>query len=244
MPKPKEVASKKAVFSVGDLVKFDNNGEETEGTITSVDAKKKEADVEVEGLSDVLICDFDEMTVIPKGKKKAKEVEETPDPEERPAKKGGKKSLKGSFNSVPPADPRALGIPPGNHEALITEGLADTNDKGTSVYLQYVAVNGEVDGHSSRRFYGIYDADGDPNEQIIGFLKTDLMMLGLWDEDTEVDDSTVESIVEDLNVILKKLKKMQPWVSIRVQQKGEYLNIFLQQLMDDQDQKPDLPDKD
>jgi hypothetical protein len=34
---------------------------------------------------------------------------------------------------------------------------------------------------------------------------------------------------------------MEPWVSVRAKKKGDYINVFIQGLMDNQEDKPENP---
>jgi len=92
----------------------------------------------------------------------------------------------------------------------------------------------------------IIDADGNPQEQGISYMKADLHDMGIDDDDINdavPDTEDMEEFIDALNKFLKKVGKMRPWVSIRVvpPKKTGYGNtIYIQGLMEDQDQKPDV----
>lgn len=240
MPKAKPVSkpAKTPKWEVGQVVSFDWEGETVQGTITAVNSKESEVDVEGDAFPNVLTCGFDEITLVEPG-------DEAPSEKTEKSAKSGTKSLKGSFTSKPAADPAGARLPLGNFEALIAAGECATNDKGTSAFLEFTLVNGDNDGASGRKFYQLYDADEEPLDQGIGILKRDLFDIGFEEEVfDDLDDSSIKKLVEGINDILKRLKKMKPWVSIRiVEAKGNksYVNIYIQNLMEDQDQKPDMP---
>lgn len=241
---PKAKSSKTPAWEVGQVVSFEFEGETVEGTITSVDLKAKEVDVEGDAFPTVLTCEFGEITLVePEEQQKETPKKKGKDKDEEPVtKKDGTKSLKGSFTSKPPADPSGARLPVGTFEALIGSGECSTNDKGTSAYLEFTLVNGDSDGMSGRKFYQLYDENDEPLDLGIGILKRDMIDIGFEDDVfDELDDSSIKKLVAGLNDILKRLKKLQPWVGIRTQDKKGYINIYIQQLMEDQDQKPEMP---
>lgn len=245
MPKAKTKKTEDVVFEVGQRVSFDYDGNTTEGNVTSVNLKKEVCDVETDD-NETLECDFDELTLVEKKVvKKSSKKEESEEKEEKSSKKssGGTRSLTSLFKKAKVAPKNSFGLPPGNYECLVNGGEADQNDKGISAYLEYVAVNcedSEIDGRSHRAFYGLVDADGEP-QQGIEYFKRDLLELGITEEELEgLDDD--DDLIDAINKLLRKIAKAQPWVSVQVKQKGDYTNLFLQGVMEDQDQKPDMPE--
>lgn len=245
MPKSKTTT---VDFEVGQRVSFEYDGNTTEAIITSVNPKKKVCDVETDE-NETLECDFDELTLVTKKakpikKKSQDEPEEEAELEKKSKKSSGTRSLTAAFKSAKPAAAMQFGLPEGNYECLVAGGEAAENDKGISAYIEYVAVNcddSDIEGKSQRAFFALVDADGEP-QQGVEFFKRDLLNLGIEESDIdELDDD--DDIVEALNKLLKKLKKLQPWVSVTVKKgKGEYMNLYLQGLMDDQSDKPEMPD--
>lgn len=239
----------------GGKVSFDMDGEETFGIVTSVDKKKQIAEVKGED-GTLYDCRFDELTGVPDEEEKEEKEEE--EEEEKPSKKssgkkvkeadedegGGKKSYASAFNRSKPKE-RGGGFPVGNHEALVNGGECSDTDKGIKVKIQFVGVNGEeVEGKIQHQFYNLKGENGEWNEDGVGFFKRDMIEFGFDEDDLTSDASDDEEFVEFVNGLLKRLKKMLPWVAIRVvEQKNKpgFTNIFINGLMEDQDQKPELP---
>lgn len=251
MPKaPAKEEKETPEYEIGQDVQFDWDGKDCIGTITKVNAKKKELDVEGDDIPPGTVCTFDECTIVKKGKvKKEKEKEEPEEEPEKPAKTSGKGkglSLKDKLNAKPPAESGPMGLPEGTHECLVVDGLCETNAKGTSAYLEFCIVNSEdeeLNGRSGRKFYQLIDPDGEALDGV-SYLKADGMLIGMMDEEFELEGDTLEEIVDEFNAVLKKLKKKEPWVSVNVVPgKGQYKNIYLQSLMEDQEDKPEKPEK-
>lgn len=184
----------------------------------------------------------DEEKPAPK-KKKVEEPEEEED-EKPKAKKSG-----GFFKNTKPAEDFVGGLPIGDWEALIFNGQTDDKGKGFNVFLELVGVNAEesdkVNGVKQRVFYQIFNDKGEFNEQGTSFLKRDLIKVGYEEEDLDsIDDSSMDSLKDDLNLLLKKLRKREPWISIKVGvQKNDpsRTNTYIQGLMDGQEDKPENP---
>jgi hypothetical protein len=260
---PAKVASK-VKFAVGDEVTFEMNDDTVTGTVK----KMKGANYMVEdGEGTVYECEPSELTAVeeetpaPKKKKAAveEEEEETPAPkkkkaaaeeeeeEEAPKKKGAKPAAKGStgWNSMKPAEEsKGGGLPIGDWEALAYTGLAEEGEKGLSAYIEYVGVHDDdVNGKTQRAYYNLKDADGEWSEGATYF-KRDLLILGFEEEQLELsDEDDNDAIIEEFNKLLKKLRKMEPWVSIKVKpaKKAGYTTLYLGGLMDDQEDKPENP---
>jgi len=154
-------------------------------------------------------------------KKPAKEEQEEEEEEEKPAKKSGSgRSLAGAWRSAERAARGNAGFPVGSYEALVVGGEAAEGDKGVGAYLTFLGVNDpEVEGKSQRKYYNIIDADGNPQEQGISYMKADLHDMGIDDDDINdavPDTEDMEEFIDALNKFLKKVGKMRPWVSIRV----------------------------
>lgn len=247
MPKAKKTAD--ATFEEGQRVEIDmGDGNTSEGIVTKVG--KKSCDVETDD-NEVLECEFSELTLIPDKepepeppkKGKGKPAKDEPEPKQKSAKSSGTRSLMAAFNSRKPAA-NTMGLPIGSHECLVAGGEAAENDKGTNVYIEYVLVNADDDdmnGKSQRKYFQLVDSDGE-GLQGADYFKKDLIDLGLEEEDFE-NRPEEEDLIDFLNGILKKLGKMQPYVSVKVVEgKGGYTNLYLNGLMEDQDNKPDMPD--
>lgn len=172
----------------------------------------------------------------PKKSKKSSDKED--DGDSKPAKKKSWSDFKAAEKN------KAMGMPVGNWEALAFNGLAEEDEKTDKVtaYVEYVGVGDEaVSGVTQRGYYSIRDDNGSYTEGV-GYWKRDMMeLLGL--EEDEIDEAIDDKDPTDgMNSIMKKLRKKEPWASIRVKKgKGDNNNLYLQGLMDDQDEKPKNP---
>lgn len=171
----------------------------------------------------------------PAKKKKKPADEEEEEEETKPAKKG-----KGWFNKTEAVKGKGnVGLPVGKWEALAYNGAAEEKGKGIQVYIEYAGVHDEdVNGKTQRQYFTLVDEKGKPSDGV-GYFKGAMETLGFSEEDLEIDE---DDMVEELNRLLKKLRKREPWVSITVKEgKGGYNNLYLNGLMDDQEDKPENP---
>lgn len=240
MPTAKKPDKKPAApkWEDGQRVSIEVNGETVFGKITEITKKS----IEVTTDDDIAYeCQPDELTDAPDGGGDTGGGDETP-------KKGAKgtRSLGAAFNAVPKAEGTGGGgLPIGTHEALVTGHDGAVTDKGASVYLEVTGVNdAEIDGKTQRKYYQIVGEDGELQEQGCGILKSDLVLLGLEEDDIDVPDTAdPEELIAGLKKILKKVVKEGPWVSVNVKEgKKGYTNMYFQGLMEDQANKPDKPD--
>lgn len=202
--------------------------------------KKKAAPVEEDDTDDSDDSD-DSDDEKPAPKKNKKIVDE--DESEEDSGKMAAKSKAPSWNKAKPAQQSAVGLPVGNWEALAYTGACVVEGKGIQAYIEYVGVHDDdVNGKTQRAYYTLKDDKGVWTEGTTYF-KRDLITLGFEEEDLEVaDDSDDEEFAEAITKILKKLRKREPWVSIKIKDgKGGYTRLFLNGLMDDQDDKPENP---
>jgi hypothetical protein len=247
------VKAKAVKFAVGDKVSVDIDGTDTECKVTKL---KGENYIVADEDGTTYECEPHELKPLEeeeetsKKKKKpaAEEEEETPAPKKKKAaaeegeetpkkKKGGL-----GWNATAPADEvKAFGLPVGQWEALAFNGVCE-GGKGKSLlaYVEYVGVHDdEVTGKTQRAYYTIIDEKGQPSEGI-AYFKRDLLTLGFTEEQLEIDEDEVE---DELNKLLKKLRKMEPWVTINVKanSKTGQTNLYLNGIMDDQEDKPANP---
>lgn len=148
-------------------------------------------------------------------KNKAKEIEA--DEEEQtqaPAKKKGSlSSLASAFNNSTGLG----GLSVGKHEANITSMEFIENEKGKSVMVEYKAAEGDDDeGKKMKQYYQLEKAEGTIGGGV-DFLVADLKKLGY--EDLSFDD---------LENYLREITKEEPLVEIKVVQNGNFLNAYLQ----------------
>lgn len=251
MPKPSTKTVSK--FAIGDRVLLDmddGKGHVVPCEVIGLDPDPKHKALAYKVSTDdgeQYDCEPHEVEAAPAGKAKAKpSPEEKPEEQaeeetEEPAKPTAKKG--GGWNATKPAGPQAKGLPLGNHEAIIYEGVVEETGKKISAYLSVIGVNSkEAHGHTSRIYFNIRDEKGEWNDQGNAIFKQRLVDIGYTEEELELDES---NLVEDLQTLLKKLKKKLPWVSIKVvpqKTNPAYTNIFIQGLMDDQENKPEIPE--
>lgn len=248
MPKKANAPSIPDWIKKGAAASFDLEGETETGVITEV---KKDSAVVTLPNKQAYDCEFDEIHEAeapdddpePEPKKKVKKGKTESEEEETPkGKKGKGKNIGALFNSKEVADPLNQGFPLGNHEALVGGGEAATSDKGTSAYIEFVGVTSEeVEGKTMRQYFQLLNADDEPLDGI-SYFKRAMVDLGVDEDDLEIDAADTEELVEGINSLLKKLGKVEPWVSVKVVKgKNEYNNLYIQGLMEDQDQKPEMP---
>lgn len=232
MAKLKQVKKAKQTapeWEEGQRVSFEDEGNTIEGKISAVDGDT----ITVQAGDDAYEVDASDLTRI------ADEVEPRKPKAKTKASNGSAKpksrgtSFAKLFNEAEPADVIS-GFPDGNWEALIIGGeVNEDEEKGTSVYLEFVGVNDEkIEGKTQRTYYQLADAEG-AGLPGLNYFKRDLTMLGY--DDVEIED------VADLQPILDGIAGEEYWVSIQVKSKKGYSNIYLQGLMDDQDDKPERP---
>lgn len=262
MPKLKKAAKKEAEIEIkkGMRLAFTIEGDDQKGTVTEV-AKNGDftvenddgvnVDFEASEAGDVEILEEEaEEKPVKKGKpgKAKKEAEEeVEEEEEKPKGKKGTRSLAGAWRSTERAARGGGGFPVGAWEAIVAGGEAAETDKGVSAYLGFVGVNDdEVNGLGHRKYYQLFDADGEPQEQGIGYFKADLHDIGVDDDDIDAaipDTEDMEEFIDALNKFLKKVAKARPWLSVKVvpaKKKGYGNSLYVQGLMEDQDEKPEL----
>ncbi len=227
----KEVEEKVPMFHEGDKVMVDIDGADTECEITELDNDKETAEVKDEN-GDKYDCTFEELKLInKKAKKKEPEVEEET---KTPKKKGGANSFAGIFNKTKAASGGG-GIKDGRYEAIVVELGINETEKGMSGFIKYTIVNDEKndqDGKTGVEFFQLLNAEGE-EQKGLEFFKGSLVQLGM-DEDAEISKRA------DLEEILEDIQDKKLWVEINVRKKDGYTHHYLNQVMDDQDSKPDL----
>lgn len=185
----------------------------------------------------------------PKKKKAAAEEDDEPAPKKKKAaddddEPAAPKKKKLGWGSQAPAEQKNVGFPVGNWEALAFNGAPEAEKKKLSAFIEYVGVHDEeVKGKTQRVYYQLKDDKGNWLEGV-GYFKRDLLLLGFSEEQLELtDEDDDEAVIADLTKLLKKLRKMETWVSLKAKhdKTREYINLFLNGPMDDQDDKPENP---
>lgn len=129
------------------------------------------------------------------------------------------------------------GPPPGQYEALASaSGLyEDPTSEKESFWIEFIVVNDEkYDGKKARTWYTLKTAEGADGSGW-EYLKRDLSMLGFDDSECNSKEDYIESAD-------KHCKENLPWVMISVVKKNGFINTFLNSVMEDQDQAPELPE--
>lgn len=105
----------------------------------------------------------------------------------------------------------------GEHEVRINEMILKKDPKkGTAVFCEYEAIEGDEEGKKIRQMYKLTDAAGEKAPGL-AFLKRDLALLGYDD----VPGAKMEKV-------LKEISEEQPMVIVRVAENGQYTNAYLQ----------------
>jgi len=169
----------------------------------------------------------------------------TPTPTPTPDKPGssGKSAVKGpardAFAERMAATDAAEGgvwTPPpvGTYSALVTEAQGLIDDDKTSAYFEMTIVdNDEVAGKTCRVYFNFTDENGD-EQGGMPFFKQALTMFGV-DVDTQITswDATVELMAE--------IAVQNMWCHISVKRRGKNTNIYIDDVPENQDDKPALP---
>ncbi len=247
MPKlVKKTVTTKIGIGVGSTVTFDNEGDEVTAKVTEVDGKiatvEDDENVYEVPLKDLTLVE-EEDAETPKKKVKGKVVADDDDDDAPKSRSKGKGvSLAKLFNKAEKKEGGGGGIPPGEWDALLVEAGYTVTENGHAAFFQYVGTNSdeeEVFGKSSKKMFFLIDKDGNPNENGWDYFKTDLVTLGFEEElEDEVDS-------DEMDRILKKIAKKQPWVELNVVPRKDdprYNNIYVNAMKEDQDDKPDLDD--
>lgn len=116
-------------------------------------------------------------------------------------------------------------VAPGKYEAVIEElVLQDADEKGQSVRIKYgIATAGDERNNKVAQWYKILEADESEGKGA-SFLKKDLAILGYPDvRFADLEDAFKEIVEKDLGVL------------VTVKQNGQFTNVYLSGLCEDQD---------
>lgn len=223
-----------SVFEVGDKVLLlDENDEEVQGEITAIDKKTKTATI------DCGDNNYEEELTKLKPFKGEEEPEPEPEPKNRLKSKSGKATSLGSIFKKAKAAPEGGGggFPAGNWEALIV-GASTEIDKqeNTRGIFEVVGVgDDEVEGKKAKIGYTLMNKDGSEGAGM-EYFKRDLVKLNVETDGIETD--------EDLENALEEVSKAEPWIDVTAKPQKDnpqYVNIYIDGLKDDQDNKPEAP---
>jgi hypothetical protein len=214
------------MFHEGDKAYFIDDGKDYHGEITEVDGDKLTIKVDEDsyqvtvGEDEIHLEKTEKKLKTPLGGAKAK------------AKPAGKADdFADAFNKVNAAVANTGGLPPGKHKCAAVElGLRDS-DKGLSGFIKYTVMDNddEANEKSGVSFYQLLNEAGEEQEGF-GYFKRDLILLGM-DEDTQLTRRS------DLEEMLEDIAKKEMYVEVTVREKGGFTNIFLNEVLD-QDDKP------
>ncbi len=136
-----------------------------------------------------------------------------------------------------PAEKKAFyPLPPGQYEALAykAEFARWEDSQKEAVWIEFVVVNdGALDGKTSRMYYNLVDAEGNAS-QGEEYMVRDFQILGF-------DYTQFNSQTEFEEGLSEFFETEAPWVVIDVKKNGKNTNIYLNSIMDDQENKPDSP---
>lgn len=121
---------------------------------------------------------------------------------------------------------------PGSYNALIVEGQYQRDGDETKAYIEVQIVDPDVtsSGKNCRIYWNFTKADGSEGTGM-PYFKSNMQLLGREDDFLSEDDCAE---------FLAELAKEQVWVMINVVKKGQYTNIYLDSVPENQDNKPDL----
>ncbi len=156
-----------------------------------------------------------------------------------PAEKLGTKAadpFAEKFNAAA-RDPNAGGfssLPLGKWEALTLKGGILHKDGKTMGWIEFgiSQEEGGHDGKTGRAFYSLLDA----NEEIqrgAEFLARNLADMNYVDPEKGITS------LDEVESILNSIEEDSRWVIIEVKKSGQYTNIFLSSVMENQDEKPE-----
>lgn len=128
-------------------------------------------------------------------------------------------------------------VPPGQYEAIAHKAeysLFEDSQK-EAVFIEFAIVNDDkIAGKTTRVYYNLIGKDGSEG-QGYEYMKRDLEMVGC--DAIDISDNKDE-FTENLKNWFDENK---PWVVIDVKKNGQFTNVYLNSMMDDQEGKPELP---
>lgn len=125
--------------------------------------------------------------------------------------------------------------PVGTYSALVTEAQGVVDGDKTSAYFEVTIVEDEdISGKTCRIYFNFTDENGDEMGGM-PYFKQALTMFGI-DPDKEITswDSACD--------ILANIAQENMWCHISVKKKGKYTNVFIDDVPENQDEKPALPE--
>lgn len=133
------------------------------------------------------------------------------------------------------AAPAGFDIIPGQYEALCYKAGEYSEGQKEAIWIEFSIVNdqnGKMDGKTGRIYYQIKDKDGLEGNGF-EYMKRDLENLGF-----EMDGYTSQA--DFIKGLEAWADQEAVWVVIDVKKNGQFTNIYLNSVMDDQASKPDL----
>lgn len=132
-----------------------------------------------------------------------------------------KRSLADMWDDTDPSE-ASNSLPPGEQEVRINKmELKDDPKKGKAVFVEYESIEGDNEGRKARQLYKLTDADGGKAPGL-AYLMRDLALLGY---------EKIEG--KKLPKVLKEITEEQPMVIVTAKENGQYINVYLQGLVDD-----------
>ena len=160
--------------------------------------------------------------ILKKGGNKAALRGETAD---APKSGGGFGSIWKKASSAP-----SFGLPVGVHETFLTGSGQQEKETGAFVvYFEYTVVKDQkLVGRSGRCFYNVLTAD-EEQDRGMEYLKRDMALLGFEEEMDNVDSK------QDLLDLMEHISQQKLWVIIEAKIRNSFLNLFIQDVPDQDD---------
>ena len=142
--------------------------------------------------------------------------------EQAPAEQATGGSFASLFDKTPASSGIGIDVPPGDYECvLVYAKIEPPTEKGVNALLKYeVADEGDYQGKVIPTYYRLQEASGEVGKGM-GIFKKDLAKLGFPEvAGADVDDA------------LGQLVEAMDGVAIKVKQNGQYVNAYLQGLVE------------
>ena len=126
------------------------------------------------------------------------------------------------FDQTPASSGVGIDVPPGDYECILVYGkIEPANEKGTNALLKYeVADEGDYQGKVIPTYYRLMEVSGEVGKGM-GIFKKDMAKLGFPDLKGEDVEDALSQLVEAMD-----------GVAIKVKQNGQYVNAYLQGLVE------------
>ena len=149
----------------------------------------------------------------------------------------GGSDFENKFKAVQEANPQGnksfKSLPIGKFEALATEGGKLEKDGRWSAWIDFTLTEGEAEGQKGRSFFFVENDEGDIQVGA-SILHRMLAQMGYVDADEPFHSK------DHIEELLAEIAINPCWVVIKVAVKAGYTNIYLDKVMENQDEKPTI----